>query len=82
MAYPTAVNDQITDSVSQSNLSAVGSSPAVAIGNLFQATALALANTAHNAAAAQQQAWITAQAATTLAVTVIYGTDQTPSTLS
>jgi Killing trait len=78
MAYPTAVNDQITDSVTQANLSSVGTSPAIAIGNLYQATALALANAAHNAAAAQQQAWITAQAATTLAVTVIYGTDQTP----
>ena len=72
MAFPTAVNSQITDAVTQADLQVVGVSPAVALGNLYQATAQALANAAHNATAAQQQAWITAQAATTAGVALIY----------
>ena len=50
----------------------MGVSPAVALGNLYQATAQALANAAHNATAAQQQMWITAQATTTAGVALIY----------
>ena len=42
MAYPTAVNNQITDSVSQANVQVLGVAPAIALGNLFQATAQAL----------------------------------------
>ncbi len=72
MAFPTAVNDQITDSVSQSNVMVVGSAPAIALGNLYQATAQALANAAHNATNAQQQGYITAQAATTMGVATLY----------
>jgi hypothetical protein len=68
MAFPTSVNDQITDSVTQSNVSVQGSVPATALGNLMIATAQALANAAHNATANQQQANILAQAATAAAV--------------
>ena len=68
MAFPTAVNDQITDSVTQSSVSVLGSVPASAIGFLEQATAQALANAAHNATFAQQQANILAQAATAASV--------------
>lgn len=32
MAYPTPVNDQITDSVTQSNVQVLASSPATAMG--------------------------------------------------
>jgi 2-methylisocitrate lyase-like PEP mutase family enzyme len=73
MAFPTAVNSQITDAVTQSNLEVLGVAPAVALGNLYQATAQALANAAHNATNAQQQSWIIAQAATTAGVALIYG---------
>jgi hypothetical protein len=73
MAFPTAVNNQITDSVSQSNVQVLGVSPAVALGNLYQATAQALANAAHNATMAQQQMYVTAQAATAAGVALIYG---------
>ncbi len=38
MAFPTSVNDQITDSVTE----VLGNTPAIAMGNLFQAIALAL----------------------------------------
>ncbi len=75
MAFPTSVNDQITDSVTQVNTKVLGDAPAVAMGNLFQATAQALANAAHNATTSQQQTNITAQAATTMGVTTLYSID-------
>ena len=73
MAFPTAVNDQITDSVTQSNVKVLGDAPATAMGNLYQATAQALGNAAHNATTAQQQTNITAQAATTQCVATLLG---------
>ncbi|MDX2103907.1 MAG: glycerol-3-phosphate dehydrogenase [Alphaproteobacteria bacterium] len=72
MAFPTAVNSQITDSVTQANVQVLGSASAVAMANLYQATAQALANAAHNATMAQQQMYITAQAATTAGVALLY----------
>ncbi len=75
MAFPTAVNSQVTDSITQSNLQVLGSSPAIALSNLYQATAQALANAAHNATSAQQQMYVTAQAATTMGVSVLYSLD-------
>ena len=75
MAFPTAVNNQITDSVTQSNVKVLGDAPAMAMANLYQATAQALANAAHNATTAQQQSNITAQAATTAGVALLYALD-------
>lgn len=75
MAFPTAVNDQITDSVTQSNVQVLGTAPAIAMGNLYQATAQALANAAHNATMAQQQMYVTAQAVTTAGVALLYSLD-------
>ena len=75
MAFPTAVNNQITDSVTQANTQVLGVAPATAMGNLYQATAQALANAAHNASTSQQQSNITAQAATTMGVTTLYSID-------
>jgi len=75
MAFPTAVNSQITDSVTQANVKVLGDAPAVAMGNLYQATAQALSNAAHNATTAQQQTNITAQAATTMGVALLYSLD-------
>ena len=75
MACPTAVNDQITDSVTQANTKVLGDAPAVAVGNLYQATAQALANAAHNATNAQQQSYVTAQSATTMGVATLYSID-------
>lgn len=72
MAFPTSVNSQITDSVTQANVHVLGLSPAVAMGSLYQAVAQALANAAHNATMAQQQMYITAQAATAAGVARIY----------
>ncbi|HAA22722.1 MAG TPA: glycerol-3-phosphate dehydrogenase [Cytophagales bacterium] len=75
MASPTAVNSQITDSVTQANTKVLGDAPAVAMGNLYQATAQALGNAAHNANTAQQQTNIAAQAATTQGVATLYAID-------
>jgi len=75
MAFPTHVNDQITDSITQANTKVLGDAPAIAMGNLYQATAQALANAAHNATNAQQQSYVTAQAATTMGVATLYSLD-------
>lgn len=68
MAFPTAVNDQVTDSVTQVNTKVLGDNPSIAMGNLFIATSQALSNAAHNAAYGQQQAMVVWQAATTQGV--------------
>ena len=75
MAFPTSVNNQITDAVTQANVKVLADSPAVAMANLYQATAQALANAAHNATMAQQQTNITAQAATVMGVATLYSLD-------
>ncbi len=75
MAFPTSVNDQITDSVTQANVKVLGDAPAMAMGNLFQATAQALSNAAHNATTSQQQTNVTAQATTTMGVATLYSID-------
>ena len=73
MAYPTAVNSQITDAVTQSNVKVLGDAPAMALGNLYQASAQALANAAHNATTAQQQSNMLAEAVTTRCVELLTG---------
>ncbi len=75
MAYPTSLNSQITDAVTQANTKVLGDSPAVAMSNMYQATAQALGNAAHNATSAQQQTTVTAQAATTQGVSLLYCLD-------
>lgn len=69
MASPTAVNSQITDAVTQANISTQSNASATSAGSLMIALAQAMANAAHNATAAQQQNNITAQAVTTACVT-------------
>ena len=54
MAFPTSVNSQITDAVSQSNVTVLGSAPAQAVASLFQMIAQAAALSQHNAVANQQ----------------------------
>jgi hypothetical protein len=67
------VNPQITDAVTQTNTKALSDAPAIALGTLYQATAQALANAAHNATTAQQDANTILQAATTQGVALLYG---------
>ena len=75
MSFPTAVNSQITDSVSQVNTKVLGDAPAVATGNFMLATSQALSNAAHNATSGQQNAVVTAQAALTQGVSTLYSVD-------
>ena len=69
---PATVNAEITDSITQAGVETIGNSPSLAMGNLYQATAQALANAAHNATVAQQQANILGQAVTAQGVALIY----------
>lgn len=55
MAFPTAVNDQITDSVSQTNLNVVGESPALALASQMLSVCHAHSLMAYNAVSHQQQ---------------------------
>ena len=75
MAFPTAVNNQITDSVTQVNTKVLGDPPAMAMGNLFVATSQALSNAAHNATNNQQQSYVTMQASTTQGVATLFSID-------
>jgi hypothetical protein len=54
MAFPTSVNDQITDAVTQSNVKVLGDAPSIAMGAIYQATAHAAGIAAENAVANQQ----------------------------
>jgi hypothetical protein len=66
MALPTAINGQITDSVSQTNVQTIASAPAVAMSSLYQAAAHSMGLAAQNATHAQQQANTLAGAVTAL----------------
>jgi hypothetical protein len=72
VAIPTPVNGVITDTISQTNVSVLGQAPAAALANLYQASAQAFALMMQNAANAQQQMNITAQAVTAQGVVVLY----------
>jgi hypothetical protein len=73
LAFPTHVNSQITDAITQANVKVLGDAPAMAMGKLYQAAAQALANAAHNATTAQQQNNVLAQAVTVRCVQVLLG---------
>lgn len=71
MAIPTPVNGQITDTVSQANLSVLGEAAPMALGSLFQLSAQSFALMMQNAASAQQLQNTGAQAVTTQAVALL-----------
>jgi hypothetical protein len=75
MAYPTAVNDQITDAVTQSNVKVLAESAAVATSNLYQAASNSLSNSIQNATFGQQQSNLIHQATTTQGINLIYAVD-------
>jgi len=75
MALPTAVNDQITDSVTQANVKVLGDSPAMAMGAIYQSLAHSTGILYENAVSSQQQLQIAAQAATNQGVIQIYSVD-------
>lgn len=77
MAFPTAVNDQITDSVTQSNVKVIAESPAFAMSSIYQSLAHSTGILFENAVAAQQQQNTLAMAATNQGIMQIYSLDTT-----
>ena len=75
MAQPTALNSQITDAVTQSNVKVLGDSPAMAMGAIFQSLAHSTGILYENAVSSQQQLAIAAQAATNQGVIQVYSID-------
>jgi hypothetical protein len=71
MAYPTSVNNQITDTVSQSAVSTLGASPAMAATLLYQMVASAMGLAANNATVLQQQGSTVTIAVATTACSII-----------
>ena len=68
---PGSVDPAITDAIADANTEVVGMSPAVAVSFVYQATAQALANAAHNATQAQRSGQILDQATTATGVAII-----------
>ncbi|HEX7813775.1 RebB family R body protein [Dyella sp.] len=77
MAFPTNVNDQITDAVTQSNVKVVAEAPAMAMGTIYQSMAHSTGILFENAVAAQQQQNTLTQAAANQGVMQIYSLDTT-----
>jgi hypothetical protein len=74
MAYPTLINGQITDAVTQQGVSVLASAPSVAMGTIYQSAAHSIGILYQNAIQAQRSAAICAQAATNQGVIQIYST--------
>lgn len=73
MRYQNAiVNPQITDAITETNTVVLGQAPAVAVSTLYQSTAQAMGNAAHNSTVIQQQGSIVAQAVAAQAVNLVY----------
>jgi len=77
MAFPTALNGQITDSITQTGTSVLGSAPAIAMSTLYSTIAHSLGILYQNSTLAQQHAAISSQAATNLGVIHMYGVNTT-----
>jgi hypothetical protein len=77
MAFPTAVNDQITDSVTQSNVHVAANASATALGSLYQIYANSLALAVQNATTNQQSANAINQAVITSCVNLLLGDNKT-----
>ncbi|MDR6160367.1 hypothetical protein QF023_003883 [Chryseobacterium sp. SLBN-27] len=69
------VNDQITDSVTQSNVKVIGEAPAIALGNVYQTAAHSTGLMFENAVNAQNQQKMLAQAAANQGIMQIYSLD-------
>ena len=77
MSFPTSVNNQITDAVTQSNVKVVGEAPAMAMGAVYQTMAHSTGILFENAVSAQQQQNTLAQAANNQGVMQIDSLDTT-----
>ena len=73
MAIPTPVNDQITDSVTQSDIEVLGNSPATALSSLYQSLSNAAGIAMQNAVSDQQNANNISSAVTSRCVDKLLG---------
>ena len=73
MAFPTAVNDQITDAVTQNSVKVMADAPSLALGSLYQVLAHSAGIAAQNAVAHQQNANNVALAVATRCVSALVG---------
>lgn len=73
MAFPTSLNSQITDAVTQSNVKVIGEAPAIALGSLYQAIAHAAGIAGENLVTQQQNANNLSQALITRCVQSLVG---------
>ncbi|KZZ41542.1 glycerol-3-phosphate dehydrogenase [Thalassolituus sp. HI0120] len=69
------VSPQITDAVTQTNVKVLAEAPGMAMANLYQASAQALGNSAHNATSAVQNSNTVLQSTTTMGAALLYGVD-------
>jgi len=72
MAFPTPVNGQITDAVTQSSVATLAAAPTVAMGISYQSAAHSLSILYENTVQAQKMSSISAQAAANQGVIQIY----------
>ncbi len=77
MAFPTAVNDQITDAVTQSNVKVIGEAPAMAMGTIYQTMSHSTGILFENAVSSQQQGNTLALANANMGTMQIYSLDTT-----
>ena len=75
MSEPLRVAEQITDSVTQSNVKVVAEAPAMAMGVVYQALAHSTGMMFENSVNSQQQQNMLQQAATTQGVIQMYSVD-------
>lgn len=73
MAFPTSLNSQITDAVTQSNVKVIGEAPAIALASLYQAIAHAAGIAGENLVTQQQNANNLSQALVTRCVQSLVG---------
>ncbi|WP_338847203.1 RebB family R body protein [Massilia sp. W12] len=76
MAFPTAVNNQITDAVTQANVKVLGEAPAMAMGDIYQSLAHSIGLSMQNAVQSQQQQQMLSQAASTMGLLQLYGMNE------
>ncbi|ACI99389.1 MULTISPECIES: RebB family R body protein [Rhodospirillales] len=74
MAYPTLVNGQITDAVSQANVTILAAAPAQAMATLYQVMAQSIGLSMQNAVARQRSMAMIDTAVTTQGTSLLYST--------
>ena len=72
MAFPTTVNDQITDAVTQANVKVLADAPAQALGTVYQVMAQTVGLSMQNAVANQQNMNTIDTSVTTQGVNLLY----------